>query len=229
MPRVTAKHEQEVRDRILVAAANVFGTIGYRRSTIADIVKASGLSVGAIYTYFAGKDELFFAVCQYIAERDLTELAQRMPAGMDPALKISTAVAIYIDQIDPTHDPKLQGTETGYAVQAWAEVGQSSTVAATLRGRRANLEGIAKALIDEAIEAGIAPAWVDREGLAAGFVAMLDGLMLDRVEMGAEWSRERALRSAYAVIGPVLAAAVAEPPQLAPPPAPGPLMPDVRL
>ncbi len=58
MPRISAAHEQEVRDRILEAAARVFAEKGYHSSTIADVVRESGLSVGAIYTYFSGKDEL---------------------------------------------------------------------------------------------------------------------------------------------------------------------------
>ena len=55
MPRISAAHEQEVRDRILAAAARVFAEKGYHGSTIADVVRESGLSVGAIYTYFSGR------------------------------------------------------------------------------------------------------------------------------------------------------------------------------
>ena len=59
MPRVSAAHEQEVRDRIVAAALRVFSEHGYRGSTIQHVVRDSGLSVGAIYTYFRSKDELF--------------------------------------------------------------------------------------------------------------------------------------------------------------------------
>ena len=55
MPRVSAAHEQEVRDRILDAAARVFAEKGYHSSTIADVVRESGLSVGAIYTLLLGQ------------------------------------------------------------------------------------------------------------------------------------------------------------------------------
>jgi AcrR family transcriptional regulator len=48
VPRVSAAHEQDVRDRILAAAIRVFGEKGYHTSTIADVVRESGLSVGAI-------------------------------------------------------------------------------------------------------------------------------------------------------------------------------------
>ena len=69
MPRVTPAHEQQVRDRIVAAAIGVFNEKGYRRATMQDVVRASGLSVGAIYTYYAGKDELFLASCTRSMER----------------------------------------------------------------------------------------------------------------------------------------------------------------
>src|SRR5580765_3516273 len=68
LPRVTAQHEQEVRSRIVRAANDVFGSLGYHRATMRDVVAASGLSVGAIYTFFGSKDELFLACCDFTAE-----------------------------------------------------------------------------------------------------------------------------------------------------------------
>ena len=55
MPRVSAAREQEVRDRIVRAALAVFAEHGFHRATMQDVVRASGLSVGAIYTYFKRK------------------------------------------------------------------------------------------------------------------------------------------------------------------------------
>jgi len=59
MPRVTVAHEQAVRQRIVEAAIRVFGEMDYQRATVQDVVRASGLSVGAVYTYFKSKEELF--------------------------------------------------------------------------------------------------------------------------------------------------------------------------
>jgi len=39
VPRISAAHEQEVRDRILDAAMRVFSEKGYHASTIADVVR----------------------------------------------------------------------------------------------------------------------------------------------------------------------------------------------
>ena len=55
MPRVTAAHEQEVRDRIVTRRRRVFGEKGFHSATIADVVPRAGLSVGAIYTLLLGQ------------------------------------------------------------------------------------------------------------------------------------------------------------------------------
>jgi len=77
MPRVSAAHEQGVRDRIVAAALRVFGELGFHGATIQDVVRESGLSVGAIYTYFKGKDDLFLATCDLASGRGFGELADR--------------------------------------------------------------------------------------------------------------------------------------------------------
>jgi AcrR family transcriptional regulator len=48
MPRVSAAHEQGVRDRIVSAALRVFGEDGFHGATMQDVVRESGLSIGAI-------------------------------------------------------------------------------------------------------------------------------------------------------------------------------------
>ena len=83
MPRVSAAHEQQVRDRIVRAAIGVFSDKGYHRSTIQDVVRASGLSVGAIYTHFSGKDELFLASCSLSMDRGFGELGDRLARSGD--------------------------------------------------------------------------------------------------------------------------------------------------
>jgi AcrR family transcriptional regulator len=64
MPKVTDAHRAARRDEILDAAQRVFARKGYRGSSIAAIIDESGLSAGAIYSYFEGKQELFHAVVE---------------------------------------------------------------------------------------------------------------------------------------------------------------------
>ena len=90
MPRVTAAHEQEVRDRIVHAALRVFGERGFHGATMQDVVRESGLSVGAIYTWFKGKDDLFLAACDLASGRGFGELAARLASGRSVAEKLAT-------------------------------------------------------------------------------------------------------------------------------------------
>jgi TetR/AcrR family transcriptional regulator, transcriptional repressor of aconitase len=77
MPKVTDAHRAARRDEILDAAQRVFARKGYRGSSIAAIIDESGLSAGAIYSYFEGKQELFHAV----VERTLAVRTSQIAAG----------------------------------------------------------------------------------------------------------------------------------------------------
>jgi AcrR family transcriptional regulator len=55
------------QQRILDAATEVFGAHGFTAATMADIVTASGGSIGSIYHHFGGKKELFLAIFERMA------------------------------------------------------------------------------------------------------------------------------------------------------------------
>ncbi len=47
------------RNRILDAALQIFGEVGYAKATIKDIARVADIAPGTVYTYFADKRELF--------------------------------------------------------------------------------------------------------------------------------------------------------------------------
>jgi AcrR family transcriptional regulator len=53
--------------RILDAATEVFATRGFSAATMADVVAGSGASIGSIYHHFGGKNELFLAIFEQMA------------------------------------------------------------------------------------------------------------------------------------------------------------------
>jgi len=55
------------RERILVAAERVFADKGYDGAKLADIAKAAGCSVGAVYFRYKDKDALFLAIAETYA------------------------------------------------------------------------------------------------------------------------------------------------------------------
>ena len=202
MPRVSAAHEQEVRDRILDAATRVFAEKGYHSSTIADVVRESGLSVGAIYSYFSGKDELIRLTCDQIAARGLDELAVRLAPATTTAERLAIAIRLYIETIDEYDGAPGQVT----LVQAWAEADREPGVREMLAGRRERLAGAGQLLLRQGVISGELPAWLDVDAVTRGLLALLDGLMLQRIEAGDAYRPADLERRAMAMVELLLGA-----------------------
>lgn len=64
MPRVSDAHLAARREQIIDAARTLFSKQGFARTTMKDVVAASGLSMGAVYRYFPSKSDLVLAVCE---------------------------------------------------------------------------------------------------------------------------------------------------------------------
>ncbi|MBF6605347.1 MAG: TetR/AcrR family transcriptional regulator [Chloroflexi bacterium] len=204
MPRVTAAHGQEVRSRIVDAALRVFGELGYHHATIQDVVRASDLSVGAIYTYFSGKDELFLACCDVTAGEVTGALADRLTAGRSTADKLRIGVRFYLDTVDGAVGGSASAS---LLVHAWAEAEQEPAVREMLSRRREQLVTVTRMLLAEGVAGGEIPAWADIDALAVGYAAMLDGLSLIRIEAGPRYRRSDAERQAGAMIDLLIGAA----------------------
>ncbi len=58
MPRVSDAEKQKSHQRILSAAAGVFREKGIETTSVAEVMKAAGMTHGGFYRHFADKDEL---------------------------------------------------------------------------------------------------------------------------------------------------------------------------
>lgn len=61
MPKVSDEHREARRDQILEAALSCFSHKGYHDTSMQDIAKEAGLSTGAAYIHFKGKEEILEA------------------------------------------------------------------------------------------------------------------------------------------------------------------------
>lgn len=93
MPKVSQEHRDARRAQILRAAAACFERKGYQRTTMADIIRESGLSAGAIYVYFTGKRDIVRAVAEEsLSIRAETIIAQADDGALGPAGLVAAAV-----------------------------------------------------------------------------------------------------------------------------------------
>lgn len=208
MPRISAEHEQQVRERIVRAATVVFAEKGYHGATIADVVARSGLSVGAIYTHFRGKDELFLLACDSTAERGLEELGVRLASLSSTPDRLGAALAYYVETIDSFDGDPGQVS----LIRAWAEADVEPGVRDMLVRRRERLVGAATLLLQEGIGRGDLPDWLDVDDAARAFTGLMDGLLLQRIEEGPAFQPAVALRRARVLLDVLLASASTERP-----------------
>jgi AcrR family transcriptional regulator len=61
-PARTRPRKDQVRSRVLQAAAEVFAARGFAAASIDQVAAAAGFTKGAVYSSFASKDELFLAL-----------------------------------------------------------------------------------------------------------------------------------------------------------------------
>lgn len=65
---VFKKISEEKKNRIIASAIREFSSHGYESANINNIAKNAGVSVGAMYKYFANKEELYYMIVHYCVE-----------------------------------------------------------------------------------------------------------------------------------------------------------------
>jgi AcrR family transcriptional regulator len=79
LPRKRLTREERraaTRTDLLDAASRVFARQGFHAATLGDVAREAGYTTGAIYSNFAGKDELFQAAFEHQIARDVREVSE---------------------------------------------------------------------------------------------------------------------------------------------------------
>ncbi|WP_462416938.1 TetR/AcrR family transcriptional regulator [Kytococcus sp. Marseille-QA3725] len=116
MPRITPERREAQRQRIVDAAREAMQRDGLQATSMARVIEVSGLSAGAIYGYFASKDELVLAVALDVISTRLDgmrELAEQRPVP-PPAEALGT----FIEGLP-------HGTEGALVLEIWATAARS--------------------------------------------------------------------------------------------------------
>jgi AcrR family transcriptional regulator len=115
--------QQRTRERLLAAASKVFARRGYHRATVDEIASEAGFTIGALYSNFAGKEELFLALADRQVEERVAEVAAMGDAaeGDEPDVNAAEQLRFFLER-DPewpllfyefwslsVRNPELQG------------------------------------------------------------------------------------------------------------------------
>jgi len=94
--------KQATRERVLCAARDLFGRLGYEGTTIREIARQAGVSVGSVFTTFASKGEILSQVMQDRLDGLYAELDRVVPHLRGPtADRLRTMFAIHFAFEEP--------------------------------------------------------------------------------------------------------------------------------
>jgi AcrR family transcriptional regulator len=95
---------RRTRERILEAALALFAERGYEATTMRDVAREAGASLGLAYRYFASKEEFALALYMRLAEES-EEWAREGLAGGTVAERFERAMFVKLDQVSPHRGP----------------------------------------------------------------------------------------------------------------------------
>lgn len=193
VPRVSEDHLTARREQILVAARACFLRKGLHQTSMQDLIKEAGLSVGAVYRYFKSKDEIIAA----IAEGVVGGISQQIDASAQRRLPLMESLGLLLDMIDRQLEPD---GALPIALQIWAESTIDPGIRAIVHERYQKLRASVRVLVTHAVENGELPAEADVDEMTGAFYALVPGYALQRLLIG-DPDREAFLRGARALFG----------------------------
>jgi AcrR family transcriptional regulator len=188
MPRITEARREARRAEIVAAARRCFSRDGFHQTSMQEIAMEAGLSAGASYRYFAGKEEIILEIVGD-AFRVIFEPVTRLVDSAEPPT-VADLVAASIDPVARELATDAAGRQVPVdellrcAVQAWGELLRNEDL------RRQAVDGFEQVrrrmtdVLRHGQAAGTVPAALDPERGTRVVMALLHGFVLQRVAFG---------------------------------------------
>jgi AcrR family transcriptional regulator len=160
----------EVRTRVLQAAAAVFAERGHAAASLDQVAAAAGFTKGAVYSNFASKDELFLALMADQAGRRVTAVEAALARTTD----LPGALAAVGAELS-TQDPSWQLLFLEYWQRAVRDPGVRTAFVASRRELRDRISGVVERFL---AEHPVRTGW-DAASLTVVLVALTHGLAVE--------------------------------------------------
>ncbi|MGW6919651.1 TetR/AcrR family transcriptional regulator [Kitasatospora sp. NPDC054939] len=183
MARVSQEHLDARRRQILDGAARCFARNGFHATSMQDVLRESGLSAGAVYRYFAGKDEIIVAIAGEVFGVVRTAFAQA--AATTPPPTPDVLLAAVLDRV--LHDAPVGDGDRVFpqlVLQVWAETLRNEALAATLGQGWAAMRELWAGLVADYRAAGWMDADVDADHVARTMIATAQGFIAQQALFG---------------------------------------------
>ncbi len=167
MPRVVPEYKEEARSRILDSARQVFDEKGYRQATMDDIARKLGVSKGALYLYFASKEELFYSICKTgpVALKEI--LYSTFGDKTDP----SESVVEFFDKMLTQY-----GSNLGLSFEILSEASRNPPLRRVLKETQDEFTQVLVGFLQEGRNRGLVGDALDLRSLSRALIALWNGL-----------------------------------------------------
>ncbi|MCA9988618.1 MAG: TetR/AcrR family transcriptional regulator [Anaerolineales bacterium] len=180
--------QDERRNEILAAALQAFSENGYDKTSIDDVVRATGLSKGTIYWYFKNKQALFTALMEFVVDGLFADFEQVLSSSQPmPPRAALTAILDGINAVLEMN-PKAASMTVDFMLQGLHYPEMQQRYAAFYAEFISGLGGIIQRGIDDGEFRE-----VDPYAAAAAFIGLGDGIMMQALiapQIALDWDWE---------------------------------------
>ncbi|WP_446225174.1 TetR/AcrR family transcriptional regulator [Nocardia sp. IBHARD005] len=179
MPRVSEEHLERRRQQILDAAQLCFARRGFHETSMQDVFTESQMSAGAVYRYFASKNEIIGALVNRAMGPLRERLAEiiRSETPPPPAEVIRLLTTEIVKRSGPEGPLRL-------APQAWALALVSTEAAVPVCAAIASMRELWFEYADRLRETGWLPPGTDSDAIAKTIIGLVPGFILQHLLLG---------------------------------------------
>ncbi|MFG3487817.1 TetR/AcrR family transcriptional regulator [Streptomyces sp. NPDC047972] len=183
MARVSQEHLDARRRQILDGAGRCFARNGFHATSMQDVLGEVGLSAGAVYRYFRGKDEIIGAIASeaFAGIRGAFEEASRTTPPPTPDVLIGAVFRLFLEE-------RIEGAD-GQAfarliIQVWTETLRNEQLAKTLADGYHGMRVAWTDLVAVYRESGVLSADVPADHMARTLIAVVQGFIAQQALFG---------------------------------------------
>ncbi|MFD3535379.1 TetR/AcrR family transcriptional regulator [Streptomyces sp. NPDC058664] len=183
MARVSQEHLDARRRQILDGAARCFARNGFHATSMQDVLSEVGLSAGAVYRYFRGKDELIAAIVSeaFAGIRAAFVEASEATPPPTPDVLLGGVLRLFLAERIPGADRQAFAR---LIIQAWTETLRNEELAKTLSEGYDGMRAAWGKLVVAYRENGLLRADVPVDHMARTLIATAQGFIAQQALFG---------------------------------------------
>jgi AcrR family transcriptional regulator len=196
--RTQAERSAETRESLIAAARALFAEHGFADVALETIVRAAGVTRGALYHHFADKTDLFAVVFEQVEGEVATRMGEALTAAnqTDPVEVMRLGAGFWLDACADVEIQRIVLVDAP-AVLGWTRW--------TEIGNRYNI-GLVRALLTSAIETGRIP----DQPVEATALTMLGAMREATLYIARAKDHDQARQEAGAVMNRIISALAAD-------------------